>query len=56
MGRKKDAADRDVEAGPRKRKEVCCEKYLKKGRRCKNCPRADLGAGAGLAVTQAEDE
>lgn len=38
MGGKKDAPDRDREVEPRKRKEVCCEKYLKKGKHCKDCP------------------
>lgn len=56
MGRKKDEADGERELKPRKRKEVCCEKYLKKGRRCKDCPQADQGTGPGLPVTQAEDE
>jgi len=41
MGKHKDAAERDREAVPRKLKEVCCEKYLKKGKRCKDCPQAD---------------
>lgn len=41
MGKKKDEGEREREVAPRKRKEVCCEKYLKKGKRCKDCPQAD---------------
>jgi hypothetical protein len=54
MGKKKD--EREHEGKPRKLKEVCCEKYLKKGRRCKDCPQADQGTGPGLPGTQAKDE
>lgn len=39
MGKKKDDRERDSEEEPRKKpKEVCCEKYLKKGKHCKDCP------------------
>lgn len=38
MGKKKDAREAEQDVEPRKIKEVCCEKYLKKGRRCKSCP------------------
>jgi hypothetical protein len=47
MGRNKDERE---PAEPRKVKEVCCEKYLKKGRRCKSCPDADQ------PIPPAEDE
>ncbi len=50
MGRKKEGQDRDGEVEPRKIKEVCCEKYLKKGRRCKSCP------DAGQPIPPAEDK
>jgi len=56
MGKKKDGREREPAAEPRRLKEVCCEKYLKKGKRCKSCPQADQGAGAGLPVTQAEEQ
>lgn len=38
MGKKKDDRAREREEAPRKPKEVCCEKYLKKGKHCKDCP------------------
>jgi len=41
MGKKKDEAERKGEGARRKPKDVCCEKYLKKGKRCKDCPLAD---------------
>jgi len=41
MGKKNETKERDREAEPRKRKEICCEKYLKKGKRCKDCPQSD---------------
>lgn len=43
MGGKKKEPDRDREVKVRKPKEVCCEKYLKKGKRCKDCPLAEDG-------------
>ncbi len=41
MGKNKDESVQNHEAEPKKRKEVCCEKYLKKGKRCKSCPDID---------------
>ncbi|NTV12708.1 MAG: hypothetical protein HGA96_02045 [Desulfobulbaceae bacterium] len=41
MGKNKEKAERERELEPQKRKEVCCEKYLKKGKRCKSCPETD---------------
>lgn len=38
MGDKQSKAERKREEDKRAPKEVCCEKYLKKGRRCKDCP------------------
>lgn len=38
MGKKKDEREREQDDEPRKPKEVCCEKYLKKGKHCKDCP------------------
>lgn len=40
MGKKKEEKDRKPEGQPKKVKEVCCEKYLKKGKHCKDCPLA----------------
>jgi hypothetical protein len=50
MGKNKDEREPESAAEPRKIKEVCCEKYLKKGRRCKSCP------DAGKPIPQAKDE
>ena len=41
MGDKKDKREGEKDADSRKVKDVCCEKYLKKGRRCKSCPDSD---------------
>lgn len=38
MGKKDEERGREQAGEPRKRKEVCCEKYLKKGKHCKDCP------------------
>lgn len=50
MGKKKEAREGEQDAEPRKIKEVCCEKYLKKGRRCKSCP------DAGQPIPPSEDQ
>lgn len=48
MGKDQEAKpDRERGAEAKKaKKEVCCEKYLKKGKHCKDCP---LTAPAGVA-------
>lgn len=40
MGRKKEEKDKGRERQAKKEQEACCEKYLKKGKHCKDCPLA----------------
>lgn len=38
MSKKKELLASEEAKEGRKTKEVCCEKYLKKGKHCKGCP------------------
>jgi len=40
MGKKNDENKRDGREEGKKCKEVCCRKFLKKGKHCKDCPLA----------------
>jgi len=38
MGKKDEGKSKERQADDKKCKEVCCKKYLKKGKHCKGCP------------------
>ncbi len=40
MGKEKKDKEREPPGEPRKCKQECCRKYLKKGKHCKDCPLA----------------
>ncbi len=40
MGKKNEGKNKGRQEDEKKCKEVCCEKYLKKGKHCKDCPLA----------------
>jgi hypothetical protein len=40
MGGKKEEKNRRTGKEPEKEKAMCCKKYLKKGKHCKDCPLA----------------